>query len=66
MPGPENDPADDYPRDCSALVNFACRAGGRDPAAELADAEVEPGHFADPAFARYLCTLVWKEEGIGD
>jgi hypothetical protein len=66
MPRPENDPAEDYPRDCSALVNFACRAGGRVPRAELPDAQVEPGHLADPAFARYLCTLVWEEEGIGD
>jgi hypothetical protein len=64
MPNPKNDPAEDYPRDCSALVNFACRAGGRTPRSELADAEVEPGHFADPAFARYVCTLFWSESEV--
>ncbi len=58
-----NDPAADYPRDCSGLVNFACRAGGRTPRPGLADEEVEPGHFADAAFARYVCTLYWKDEG---
>ncbi|MGD0896987.1 MAG: hypothetical protein ABR915_04065 [Thermoguttaceae bacterium] len=57
-----NQAAADYPRDCSSLVNFACRAGGRTPRPELPDAEVEPGHFADPDFARYLGTLVWTEE----
>ncbi|MGA2067939.1 MAG: hypothetical protein ABSG86_23420 [Thermoguttaceae bacterium] len=65
-PYPQNDSAEDYPRDCSALVNFACRAGGRVPRLELPDARVEPGHFADPAFARYLCTLVWEEFQILD
>ncbi len=64
-PRPRNDPAEDSPRDCSALVNFACRAGGRVPRPELPDAEVEPGHFADLAFARYLGTLVWEEQGTG-
>jgi hypothetical protein len=62
MHRPANNPAEDYPRDCSALVNFACRSGGRVPRPDLPDADVEPGHFADPAFARYLGTLVWEDE----
>ena len=57
-----NDAAADVPRDCSALVNFACRAGGRVPRPELADEEVEPGHFADAAFARCIGALYWTEE----
>ena len=60
----DNDAADDYPRDCSALVNFAGRAGGRCPRPELADEAVEPGHFAAAAFARYLGTLFWDEESL--
>jgi hypothetical protein len=61
-PAKPNDSAEDFPRDCSGLLNYACRAGGRVPRPELPDAEVEPGHFADPAFARYVCTLYWTEE----
>ena len=59
---PGNDPAVDRPRDCSALVNFACRSGGRVPRPVLADEEVEPGHFADATFARYVCTLFWTQQ----
>ncbi len=61
-PARPNDPAVDFPRDCSGLVNYACRAGGRTPRPGLADEEVEPGHFADVSFARYVCTLYWTEE----
>jgi len=61
-----NDPADDYPRDCSALVNFACRAGGRVPREELADEEIDLGHFADATFARYVCTLYWTDQQAED
>ena len=60
----QDDPEHDYPRDCSALVNFVCRAGGRAPRPDLPDAEVEPGHFADPGFSRYVCTLFWTKEQV--
>ena len=43
-------------------MNFACRAGGRVPQAELADEEVVPGHFADPEFAHCIGALYWTEE----
>jgi hypothetical protein len=64
VPPAENDSAEDAPRDCSALVNFACRVGGRTPRPDLPDAEVEPGHFADPQFARYVCTLFWTQDQV--
>jgi hypothetical protein len=64
LPPQGNQPEADVPRDCSALVNFACRAVGRAPRPELADEEVEPGHFAAPSFAHYLCTLYWSQEQV--
>jgi hypothetical protein len=63
-PAEGNEEAADFPRDCSALVNFACRAGGHVPRPDLPDEEVEPGHFAAASFARYICTLYWSQEQV--
>jgi len=49
---------------CSQAVSMACRAGGRDPCPEREDALTEPGHLADPDFARYVCTPCWTEEDV--
>ena len=63
-PAEDNQAEADFPRDCSGLVNFACRAGGRVPRPDLPDEEVEPGHFSAASFARYLCTLYWSQEEV--
>lgn len=62
VPVHPNQPAWDLSRNCAALVNFACRTGGRVPLPERMDEEVEPGDFALPGFARYVGTLVWERE----
>ena len=50
-----------WPRDCSALVHAALRAGNG-PQLKRYDCDVVPGDLADPKRFSYYVTLYWSEE----
>ena len=47
-----------------SMLSSLCVAAAAPPGVEtrILDEEVEPGHFADPAFARCIGALYWSEE----
>jgi hypothetical protein len=59
--GNSDDPQ--WPRDCSALVHAALRAGGG-PSLKTWDCDVVPGDLADSRYLHYVCTLFWSDEEI--
>lgn len=56
-PIPDSDDPE-WPRDCSALVHAALRAGNG-PGLGVFDCDVAPGDLSHPDYFDYLATLAW-------